>query len=150
MIFALTFSNLINAASQTQLTGSCGLLINQNNNGWEGVLNNFGAQATNTTIGTINFDKGTFKFLAFQVYPYGNKNHVDEILINNYGTLSFISFDSESGIYTYTGNTSIDANAVLHFYVLPVNSGNTFFVTGYMSIPNSATTPIAAGICQKI
>ena len=138
------------SATQMTLTGSCGALMNSNNSGWEGVLGNYSAAAPNNAIGTINFDKGTYKFLETQAIPYGNKTHVDEKLVSESGTLIFESFDSESGIYHYTSNSSLDSKITNHMYFLPVNSGNTFFITAFSSSPSSSSSPIASGVCQKI
>jgi hypothetical protein len=88
--------------------------------------------------------------LETQASPYGNKTHVDEQLISESGTISFVSFDSESGIYSYTSTSSLDSTMTNRIFILPVNGGNTLFITGYSSTPSSSSSPIVSGVCQNL
>ena len=138
------------AIGQVTLSGVCGAIMTAKNSGWECVGSNFQAQMPYNAIGTINFDTSTWKFNFSDVAPYGNKTHVDGKYYSASGKITFLNFDPESGVYTYTGTISLDTTVTTHFNILPVNSGNTFLITVYQSSPSSSTGPIFAGVCQKI
>jgi hypothetical protein len=158
IILLLTFVSLfftlnvkpLKASTQTTFSGSCGIIFTTNINGWDGVAKNYAGQVTNNAIGTINFDTSTFKFNFSDVTPYGNTTHVDEVFYSMSGKLSLVSFDTDSGVYTYTATDSTNSSNVNHINILPVNSGNTFLVTAYSSSSGSSTSPVASGVCQKV
>lgn len=138
------------AVSQTTLTGSCGIIFTANINGWEGVAKTFGAEVTNNAIGTINFDSGTYGFKFNNVTPYGHATHVDEVFRSSTGAMTFVSFNSSTGIYEYNATDSSSPTDIVHLSILPVNSGNTFLITAYSQSASSATSPVASGVCQKV
>jgi hypothetical protein len=138
------------AVSQTTLSGSCGIIFTANINGWEGVAKTFGAEITNNAIGTINFDSGIYGVKFNNVTPYGHATHVDEVFRTSTGALSFVSFNSNTGVYEYTATDSSSPTDIVHISVLPVNSGNTFLITAYSQSSGSETSPVSSGVCQKV
>lgn len=152
-IFSITFfvkNNPAKAVTQATLSGSCGIIFTQNNSGWEGVLNTFKPEVTNNALGTINFDTGTLSFKLSNVTPYGHATHADEVFrLVKAGALTFVSFDSDTGIYEYTATDPVTTTNVEHISILPVNSGNTFLISTYGSTASSSTGPVATGVCQK-
>jgi hypothetical protein len=144
----------VNAIPQTTLTGSCGLLINYNYNGWDNIITErSGSQITKSAIGVVNFDtlKTYFELTVNTNYGGGNFNGTtpSEAVVKITGDAVFNSYDSETGIYKYTV-TVVNTNETTVFTVLPVNSGNTYLISGHTPVLGLADGPGISGVCQKI
>lgn len=136
------------AVSPNLITGTCGIIFNVNQDGWEAVLQ--GDTATNSAMGTINFTENTFALKFSNVRPYGSANNVEEIFITKSGSMIFQSYDAGTGIHEYNAIATGEPTRILHISVLPVNSKNTFLISAYSEEPNYPTTAIASGVCQKV
>ena len=139
------------AITQTTFTGSCGMVANFNINGWEAtMMAHNGTAFTKSVLGTFNFDTGKVAMELTVVDSYGELNTVTERTIKNVGMLAVLSgFDAETGIYEYT-ITDPNTNSTLKVKILPVNSGNTFLMSGYAGLRGLDRGAGISGVCQKI
>lgn len=140
----------VNAVTQTTFSGSCGMLVNFHNNGWENkAANQQPNNVTKSAIGTINFDTSRWNFELTIMSNYGGTGTVSESKSKVSGTSTFNSFDSDTGLYKYT--VTIDGSAgTMDFSMLPVNSGNSFLVSGQIASLDITNGPLVTGICQKV
>jgi len=144
----------VHAIPQATLSGSCGLLVNFNYNGWENIITErTGSQITKSAIGVINFDtlRSYFEFTISSNYGGGNFNSTtpSEAVTKVVGALTFNSFDSDTGIYKYTF-TSNDVSGSVTLTVIPVNSGSTYLISGQIPTLGLNDGPGISGVCQKI
>lgn len=140
----------VKAVSQTTLSGSCGILANTNYNGWDKKAANQQPNVlTKSVIGTLNFDTGRWHVELTIMSNYGGTGAVSESKTKSSGTATLDSFDSDTGIYKYT--FTLDGGAgTMNISVLPVNSGNTFLISGQIESLSIANGPPVSGICQKV
>lgn len=143
-----------NAIPQTTLTGSCGLLVNFNYNGWDNIITErTGSQITKSAIGVVNFDtlKSYFEFTISTNYGGGSFNSTtpSESVAKVTGDMVFNSYDSETGIYKYTITVS-NTNESIGLTIVPVNSGNTYLISGQIPTLGLTDGPGISGVCQKI
>ena len=146
----LTFNlKQVKAVTQTTLSGSCGILANFNYNGWDNKATNQQPNVlTKSAIGTVNFDTGRWHVDLTVMTNYGGTLAVSETTMKSSGTATMSSFDSDTGIYKYA---YVDDNGqTMSFSVLPVNSGNTFLISGQVAALGIASGPPVSGICQKV
>lgn len=146
----LTFNlKQVKAVTQTTLSGSCGILANFNYNGWDNKATNQQPNVlTKSAIGTVNFDTGRWHVDLTVMTNYGGTPAVSETTMKSSGTATMSSFDSDTGIYKYA---YVDDNGqTMSFSVLPVNSGNTFLISGQVAALGIASGPPVSGICQKV
>jgi hypothetical protein len=146
----LTFNlKQVKAVTQTTLSGSCGILANFNYNGWDNKATNQQPNVlTKSAIGTVNFDTGRWYVDLTVMTNYGGTPAVSETTMKSSGTATMRSFDSDTGIYKYA---YVDDNGqTMSFSVLPVNSGNTFLISGQVAALGIASGPPVSGICQKV
>lgn len=150
-LFALFYAvKKVNAVTQTTLTGSCGILANVNHNGWD---NKAASGQPNivakSAIGTINFDTGRWHVEMSMMTNYGGTGAISESKSKLSGTATFNSFDSDTGVYKYV--LTLDGSAgTMNFTILPVNSANTFLISGQIESLSIANGPPLSGICQKV
>ena len=139
------------AITQTAITGSCGIIINFNINGWEFLMNAHQPSSfTKNAIGTLNFDAGTFGVKVTGITSYGDTNTVTEASTIISGTLTLTGFEADTGLYQYSAFNP-NTNSTEFINVLPTNSGNTLLISGYYMTGGGALQgPLATGICQKI
>lgn len=143
----------VNAIPQTTLSGSCGMLVNFNYNGWDNIITErAGSQITKSAIGVVNFDtlKSYFEFTIATNYGGGNHNSTtpSESVTKVTGDLTFNSFDSETGIYKYTFSSNTASSVTLT--IVPVNSGSTYLISGQIPTLGLTNGPGISGVCQKI
>ena len=151
LCLVFTSSNLkkVNAVTQTTFTGSCGILANFNYNGWDNIAaNNLPNTITKSAIGTLNFDTGRWVVEVSVITNYGGTSSVSETTVKSAGTATLNSFDSDTGVYKFTNLQ--DDGQTMSFSVLPVNSGNTFLISGKISTLGITNGPVVSGICQKV
>jgi hypothetical protein len=149
-LILLTFNlKQVKAVTQTTLSGSCGILANFNYNGWDNKATNQQPNVlTKSAIGTVNFDTGRWHVDLTVMTNYGGTPAVSETTMKSSGTATMRSFDSDTGIYKYA---YVDDNGqTMSFSVLPVNSGNTFLISGQVAALGIASGPPVSGICQKV
>lgn len=144
----------VNAVTQTTLTGSCGLLVNFNYNGWDNIITERpGSQITKSAIGVVNFDtlRSHFEFTNSTNYGGGNFNNTipSESVVKVTGNMVFNSFDSETGIYKYTITVN-NTNDSIVLTIVPVNSGNTYLISGQIPTLGLTDGPGISGVCQRI
>lgn len=144
----------VNAVTQTTLTGSCGMLINYNYNGWDNIITErTGSQITKSAIGVVNFDtsKAYFELTVNTNYGGGSFNSTTPSEATNKITadLTLNSFDTDTGIYKYNAVVN-NTNETLVMTVVPVNSGNTFLISGQTPVLGLSDGPGMSGVCQKI
>jgi hypothetical protein len=153
VMIALTYSvKQVKAVTQTTLSGSCGILANYNYSGWSRYAAAVGHQPNSlakTMIGTVNFDTGRFAAEQSVITSYESTNSVSEVIVKTTGTFVFSTYDSDTGIYKYT--TTLDGTGqVLLVSVVPVNSGNSFLISGQSPALGQNDGPSISGICQKV
>lgn len=144
----------VNAVTQTTLAGSCGMLINYNYNGWDNIITErAGSQITKSAIGIVNFDtsKAYFELTVNTNYGGGNFNSTtpSESTTKITADLTLNSFDAETGVYKYTAAIN-NTNESMVMTVVPVNSGNTYLVSGQTPTLGITNGPGISGVCQKI
>lgn len=144
----------VNAVTQSTLTGSCGLLVNFNYNGWDNIIaERAGSRITKSAIGVVNFDtlKSYFEFTISTNYGGGNFNNTipTESVAKVTGDMVFNSFDRDTGIYKYTITVSNTSESI-GLTIVPVNSGNTFLISGQIPTLGLTDGPGISGVCQKI
>ena len=139
----------VNAVTQTTFTGSCGILANFNYNGWDNKAANQQPNVlTKSAIGTINFDTGRWNVDLTVMTNYGGTSTISETTSKSSGTATLSSFDSDTGVYKFA---YLDDNGqTMSFSVLPVNSGNTFLISGHVAALGISSGPPVSGICQKV
>lgn len=149
LVFASYNLKKVNAVTQTTLSGSCGILANINYNGWDNKAANQQPNVlTKSAIGTINFDTGMANLEISVMTNYGGTSTIYEATSKSSGTATLSSFDSDTGIYKFT---YLDDNGqTMSFSVLPVNSGNTFLISGQVAALSITSGPPFSGICQKV
>jgi hypothetical protein len=103
---------------------------------------------TKSAIGTINFDTGRMYVDLSIISNYGDTGTISETVSKVSGTAVLNSFDSDTGIYKYT--TTLDSGLSIDFSILPVNSGNTFLISGQIPTLGVTNGPPVSGICQKV
>lgn len=154
VLIALSYSvKPVKAVTQNTLSGSCGILANFNYNGW----NNLAASVlhqpnllTKSAIGIINFDTARLATELSVISNYGSAtNNISETTVKTLGTFTFASFDSDTGIYKYTSTLDSSGQVIL-FSVIPVNSGNSYLISGQVPALDVSAGPAISGICQKI
>ena len=142
----------VKAVTQATMTGTCGILANFNYNGWSRYAASAGQQPnqlTKNVIGTINFDSGRFAAEQSVMQNYESTSNISEATVKTTGTFVFATFDTDTGIYKYT--TTIDQTGqVILFSVVPVNSGNSYLISGQVPALDQAAGPSISGICQKV
>jgi hypothetical protein len=149
LIFLTYNLKQVKAVTQTTLSGSCGILANFNYNGWDNKASNQQPnQMTKSAIGTINFDTGRMYVDLSIISNYGDTGTISETVSKVSGTAVLNSFDSDTGIYKYT--TTLDSGLSIDFSILPVNSGNTFLISGQIPTLGITNGPPVSGICQKV
>ena len=136
------------AVSPNLITGTCGIIFNVNQDGWEAYQ--YGEESTNMAIGTVDFNERKYGFKVSSVKPFGHSSNVSEVFKNMSGTLSFEGFNSLTGVHECKGIDANDASMIHHISVVPVNSGNTLLITTYTESVYGATSAVASGVCQKI
>lgn len=154
VLIAFSYSvKTVQAVTQTSLSGSCGFLANFNYNGWSNLAASGLHQpnlVTKSAIGTINFDTGRLATELSVITNYGSTiNNISETTVKTLGSFTFVSFDTDTGIYKYT-STLDGSGQVILFSVIPVNTGNTFLVSGQVPTLDVAAGPAISGICQKV
>jgi hypothetical protein len=151
ILFALLYAvKKVNAVTQTTLTGSCGILANVNYNGWNNKAAN---QQPNTlaksAIGTVNFDTGRWHVEMSMMSDFGGTGAISESKSKLSGTATLTSFDSDTGVYKYV--LTLDGSAgTMNFSILPVNSANSYLISGQIEALSIANGPPLSGICQKV
>jgi hypothetical protein len=153
VLIALSYSvKQVKAVTQTTLTGTCGVLANFNYNGWSKYAAAAGHQPNNLTknlIGTINFDSGRFAAEQSVITSYESAVSVSETVVKTTGTFVFSTFDTDTGIYKY--NATIDQTGdIILLSVIPVNSGNSYLISGQVPALGQSAGPAISGICQKV
>lgn len=138
------------AVNQTTLSGSCGILANVNHNGWDNKAANGQPNiVAKNAIGTINFDTGRWHVEMSMMSNYGGTGAISESKSKLSGTAALTSFDSDTGVYKYV--LTLDGSAgTMNFSILPVNSANTFLISGQIESLNIVNGPPLSGICQKV
>jgi hypothetical protein len=149
LIFLTYNLKQVKAVTQTTLSGSCGILANFNYNGWDNKAANQQPNVlTKSAIGTVNFDTGRWHVDLTVITNYGGTSTISETTSKSSGTATLASFDSDTGIYKYA---YVDDNGqTVSFSVLPVNSGNTFLISGQVAALGISSGPPVSGICQKV
>ena len=149
LIFLTYNLKQVKATTQTTLSGSCGILANFNYNGWD---NQAVISQPNVTvksaIGTIDFDSGRWHVDLVIMTDYGSTTTISETTVKTSGTATLSSFDSDTGLYKYAYVG--DNGTTMSFSVLPVNSSNTFLISGQTSALGITSGPPVSGICQKV
>ena len=149
LIFLTYNLKQVKAVTQTTFSGSCGILANFNYNGWDNIAaNNLPNTVSKSAIGTINFDTGRWVVEVSVLTNYGGTSSVSETTAKSAGTATLNSFDSDTGIYKYT--LLQDDGQTMSFSVLPVNSGNSFLISGKIAVLGITNGPVVSGICQKV
>ena len=153
VLIAFSYSvKQVKAVTQTTLSGTCGILANFNYNGWNGLIaSNLPNMVTKSAIGTINFDTGIAAVDVSVMTNYGDTTFgsMSETVAKSVGTLAFTSFDTDTGLYKYTMTDNSNGQQLL-FSILPVNSSNTFLISGQVPTVGGALGPTVSGICQKV
>ena len=153
VLIALSYSiKPVKAVTQTTLTGSCGILANFNYNGWSRYAAAAGHQPNTlgkSLIGSVNLDTGRFGVEQSVITSYESTVTVAETSVKTTGTFVFSSFDEDTGIYKYRATVEQTGDVIL-FSVIPVNSGNSYLISGQVPALGQSAGPAISGICQKV
>jgi hypothetical protein len=153
VFIALSYSvKPVKAVTPPTLAGTCGILANFNYNGWSRYAAAAARQPNDLSknlIGTVNFDLSKFGAEQSVISSFESATTVSETTMKITGTFAYSSYDADTGIYKYT--TTIDQTGqIILFSVVPVNSGNSFLISGQVPALGQSAGPAISGVCQKV
>lgn len=130
-------------------TGKYGCMFNRNFSGYEVIIGTGTPNVSSSILMYVNFDSpASISAVGNNNSSFGDGNaNGSQTLFN--GTLSLSSVDTPiTGSYQAT--ISVGGTVQVVFNLLPVNGGNTLFVTTAMGVAGKSTTNAMTGVCNKV